>query len=273
MADRSRVLAFVDDSGSALRALETAVELAGRRRVPAQAVFVEELDLVHAAGFPFATEIGVTTGAARHLDADRLSVRLRERADRLRAHLAATAARQAVTWEFDVARGRLPAEIHARAAAGDWMVVGRVGWSSARGVRLGGTARRLATAPPCPVLFVPAEPPAAGVAGVAVASGAADETLLPLAVALRLSADEPVVLLAGAAGAGDDGEAAMRWLAERGIPHRVSAAGAARGADLADRVARERARVLVLSAGHPALHGEGAAGLVAAAQVPVMLVP
>lgn len=273
MADRPRVLAFVDDSGSALRALETAVELAGRRRVPAQAVFVEELDLVHAAGFPFASEIGATTGAARSLDADRMRARLRERADRLRAHLAAAADRQAVAWAFDVARGRLPAEIHARATAGDWMVVGRVGWSSMRGVRLGGTARRLAAAPPCPVLFVPAEPPAAGAAGVAVAPETADEALLSLAVALRSDADEPVVVLAAPSGDIDDGGSAARWLAERGISHRVSDPAAARGAGLADRVARERVRLLVLSAGHSALRGEGAAGLVAAAHVPVMLVP
>lgn len=266
-----RIVALVDDSGVAASVLEAAVELAARRGVSAVGLFVEEADLLQAAGFPFAHEVGLTTAGLRRLSPEQLQADMRARAERVRSHMAELAERNRVAWHFQVARGRPPAEIRALATAADWLVLGHVGRSRRHGVLLGGTASGLAADPPCPALFMPAGPAARLGSGVAVACTEFDEATLERALELRRTTDEPVIPLL-ADGVGPERNAAVAWLRQRGADVRPYRCGAFSARSLADALGRSGARLLVVGDGEPHLRA-AASQLLAGARWPVMLAP
>lgn len=140
----ARVVVLVDASPDALHALAAAAELAARHRVPLLAVSVEEPERVRSSALPFAREVGALSGAIRPIDEAVLGRRRESGAGTVRRAVAQATRDVGVTWEMVVAQGYLVDEVLAMARPGDWLMLGRVGWSARIGRRLGSAALPLA---------------------------------------------------------------------------------------------------------------------------------
>ncbi|MCH4563675.1 MULTISPECIES: universal stress protein [Halomonas] len=149
----ARVLALLDASRQSLAALTAAVELAVGRHAELVALFVEDLDLLHCAGFPFSCEVGAQSGLARPLSPEVLEASLARQVKRASQALAEAVAGREVRHRFQVSRGRVASEALALAGPGDVLVLGKAGLSGQWGVRLGSTSRALILEAPCTVVI------------------------------------------------------------------------------------------------------------------------
>ncbi|WP_225316480.1 MULTISPECIES: universal stress protein [Marinobacter] len=150
---RGRVLVLIDGSRLSYAALEAAADIAGKRDADILGVFVEELNLVRSAGYGFSREVGSASGISRPFDPGMLEQRLQRLADQARAALAGAVKQHGGKAALRVARGRVIDEVLALAGPDDLLVLGRVGWSSPAGARLGSTARGLIRQSPGQVLL------------------------------------------------------------------------------------------------------------------------
>lgn len=150
---RGRVLVLIDGSRMSYAALEAAADIAGERGADILGVFVEELDLVRSAGYGFSREVGLVSGTSRPLDPGILEQRMRRLAAHARAALASAVKHRGGRAVLSVARGHVIDEVLALAGPEDLLVLGRAGWSSTAGTRLGSTARGLVRRSPGQVLL------------------------------------------------------------------------------------------------------------------------
>jgi nucleotide-binding universal stress UspA family protein len=98
-----RVVVTLDATSENHAAIDTAARLAARARAPLHGLFVEDQDLLHLAGLPFARQ--VTHGGATHpMKAEDIELDLRAAAERARRELLAAAKRHRVKGSFAVAR-------------------------------------------------------------------------------------------------------------------------------------------------------------------------
>ncbi|WP_162300063.1 universal stress protein [Kineobactrum sediminis] len=149
-----RVLALLDASRHSLAALRAAVELATLRQEELVALFVEDMDLLHSAGFPFALEVGGHSGLTRPLSPEQVESSLGRQRERVTHALAEAVKGRQIHHSLRVSRGRIVTEALSLAAPGDLVVLGKA--SSAGhygGVRLGSTCRALILQAPCMVLI------------------------------------------------------------------------------------------------------------------------
>jgi len=109
------------------QAIESAVSLASQGGAPLDCVFVESLDLFHAASLPLTREFGVALAAPRPLQRAELERALQRQADEARRLLARCAAAVRLEHSFEVARGSLLDEALRRAAPQDLLVVAAAG--------------------------------------------------------------------------------------------------------------------------------------------------
>ncbi len=149
----ARVLSLIDASRHSLAALSAAVDLASRRRLELVGLFVEDLDLLECAGFPFAREVGAQSGLSRPFSSQRLQADLDRHARRAAQALAGAVAGRDVRHRLQVSRGGVASEALALVGAGDVLVVGKAGLSGHWGVRLGSTSRALVLAAPCTLII------------------------------------------------------------------------------------------------------------------------
>ena len=172
-----RIIVDLDPRSQGRSALEAAAQLAERLQAELVGLFVEDIDLLHLAGLPFAREIGFPSATTRALDIASMERSLRALASDVQRSMAAIAGRAPVPWSFRVARGTLMSELRAAAAQGDIVVTG---------------ALRLTLPPPLSVLCSVDTPP---------------EHVVPAAAALARSfgGEVEIVLLDG------DDAAAKRW--------------------------------------------------------------
>ncbi|MCR8913383.1 universal stress protein [Marinobacter panjinensis] len=150
---RGRVLVLIDGSRMSYAALEAAADIAGKRGADILGVFVEELNLVRSAGYGFSREVGSVSGISRPFDPGILEQRMRRLADHARAALAGAVKQRGGKAALSIARGRVIDEVLAIAGPDDLLVLGRTGWSSPAGARLGSTARGLIRQSPGQVLL------------------------------------------------------------------------------------------------------------------------
>ncbi|WP_099092581.1 universal stress protein [Marinobacter salinus] len=150
---RGRVLVLIDGSRMSYAALEAAVDIAGKRGVDVLGVFVEELNLVRSAGYGFSREVGSVSGISRPLDPGILEQRMQRLADQARAALVRAVKQRGGRQALSIARGHVVDEVLALAGPEDLLVLGRAGWSSPAGARLGSTARGLIRQSPGHVLL------------------------------------------------------------------------------------------------------------------------
>ena len=153
MLEIARVLALLDASRHSLAALSAAVDLASNRQAELVAVYVEDLDLLSCAAFPFSCEIGAQSGVARPLTADTLEAGISRQLQRVHQALELAVAGRSLRHRLEVSRGPVAGEALAKAGPGDVLVLGKAGTTERWGTRLGSTSRRLILEAPCTVLL------------------------------------------------------------------------------------------------------------------------
>jgi nucleotide-binding universal stress UspA family protein len=137
-----RILVALDASPSSLSALHSAVELAAGLEAELIGLYVEDTNLLRLAQLPFAREVSAFSATLRRLEALELERQLKTQAERMRQILSRLCAEQGVSWQFQVSRGAVGAEILAAAVNADLMVIGKIG-RSFPGTRRTGSITRL----------------------------------------------------------------------------------------------------------------------------------
>ena len=99
-----RIVVTLDAASENRTAIDTAVHLAAVTKAELHGVFIEDQDLVHLAGLPFAQQVTVGTGA-EPLTSENLVLQLRAQAERAQNELLAAAKRHRVTCTFEIVRG------------------------------------------------------------------------------------------------------------------------------------------------------------------------
>lgn len=133
-----RILVALDASPHSMAALKAAVELAASLKAELLGLFVEDINLLRLAEFPFAQEIGRYSARRRKLDSDQMARRLRAQASWARQAFARMAEEAAIQWSFRVTRGAIDAELISATSETDLIILGKTGWSNLR--RPGSTA-------------------------------------------------------------------------------------------------------------------------------------
>ena len=118
-----RVVVPLDTASETGTAIDTAVRLAARWRVPLHGIFIEDEELIGLAGLPFARQVTLSTGL-EPLTRDHVEDHFRAFAERVRRELAAVADRHGVSWLFEIVRGPLAA--NALGGEDDFVVAGAV---------------------------------------------------------------------------------------------------------------------------------------------------
>jgi len=131
-----RVVVALEPVPCSAALLEAAVEVAGRLEAELVGLFVENVELLHLAGLPFAHEVGCSSATRRPLDVAAMERALRAAADEAQRRVAAAAARAPVRWSFRVTRGAFAAELMAAAETQDLVVAGRARPTALPGVRV-----------------------------------------------------------------------------------------------------------------------------------------
>jgi len=135
-----RIWVALDESPRSAAALTAAAVLAEELDAELAGLFVEDVDLQHLFGLPFAREFSLLTGAGRPLSQGDVERAWRHQAATLRRQLAEAAGRQRLRWSFRVARGRVSAEVSTLAQSFDLVVLGKqrgnrvvaVSWATVR---------------------------------------------------------------------------------------------------------------------------------------------
>jgi len=218
-----RILLALDASQQSLAALETAAELAGHLGAELRGLFVEDIDLLRMAEFPFAAEVGGFSLTVRRIQLPDLEMQLRAQANHIKRTMAAMSAREGISWEFRVARGPVASEIILAAAECDLIIVGKRGWSMSK--RLGSTVKMLISQGKGLTLIL--EPGVAfAVPAVAVYDGreVSGKVLDAAAALVRVKQGKLVVLAIGESQqeALDISEAARLYMKDHGLQGYVS---------------------------------------------------
>lgn len=120
-----RIVLALDLSPRSRVALETAALLAAALDVELVGVFVEDINLLHLCGLPFAREVGLLSPGLRPFSVQEVERELNREAAEVQQRLAATAERLGLRWSFRVARGQIAAELFALANEPDLVVLGK----------------------------------------------------------------------------------------------------------------------------------------------------
>ena len=216
-----RIVVAVDASAASLLALELAADLAAALRTSLAGLYVEELDLLHAAGLPFVREVRSRSGQAAPFTADDLERYWRAVAAEARQALTRVAQTRHVACTFEVVRGRAAQAMSqaARSARLTGLGSGTLGAG-----RLGSLARAALGTAQSSLLLVPPRrrPGTRWLALLDTPSGA--PAVLALASALASTPAAPLLLVtpaleaAGLAQDGGPGAAPLPRVGLRGAP-------------------------------------------------------
>ena len=268
------VLVLLDTSPASEAALESAARLARHHKLELIALFVEDQDLIASAGHLFTREISLLSGKARRFDREILLARLARQRQQIEMRLAALDRQDPLRWRLNVVTGSVFDNIRQAALGADWVVLGKAGWSAARGGRLGTTARQLVETTHNRLLLWEEHPPSPQAAVVALvgdpqASGTIIETARQLALAtdrgarlLLLPEAEPALLPAPSSTPQPDRPAVT---IERLAGHGIEA--------LRHALRRQPAAALVLDDQGALALGLPMADLIATLDTPVIRVP
>ncbi|HWR77680.1 MAG TPA: universal stress protein [Thiobacillus sp.] len=120
-----RIWVALDESPRSTAALTAAAALAEELDAELAGLFVEDVDLQHLFGLPFAREFSVLTGEGRPLSQGEVERTWRRQAETQQRLLAEAAGRLRLRWSFRVTRGRVSAEVNTLAQAFDLIVLGK----------------------------------------------------------------------------------------------------------------------------------------------------
>ena len=235
-----RVWLALDESPRSAAALAAATALAEALDAELAGLFVEDVNLQHLFGLPFASEYCVLTGVQRTLTPADIELAWRAEARMLQRQLEQAAVRQRVRWSFRVARGSMSAEVNTLAGTLDPVVLGRRGRGSAARAVQAFVERGPAHSGPVLVLFEGMPASAASLAATLVARGGGELVLLVHADSADAYRDACTQAQKVAASRGV-AESRCLWLRALGAAELLQAA---RQEDAACLVLADRARFL-----------------------------
>lgn len=276
-APSGRVLVLLDGSRMSYAALEEAARIAAATDADVIGLFVEELNLLRSAGFGFAREVGSASGVSRPFNQGDLEQRIQRLAGQARQALAEAVGRYGGRHTLSISRGSVVEEVLALAGPQDLLVLGRVGWSSAPGGRLGSTARGLLRRSPGRVLLWCERPVSPG-GRVVVFLNDHDEAnhraIMAAAEAARHSR-RPVTVLSGsdASMSPERLEQIRQGLGVAGPEVRVRLLPSADPVTIAQILRQEGAAQLVVSRESSLLRQPGAEQLLTVLNLPVTVTP
>lgn len=266
-----RIIVALDASAHSRAALEAAAALAARLGVEVVGLFVEDLELVNLARFPFARESGLSSASRRSLDPVAMERALKAQAAQARATLEAVARRYGVPWSFRVTRGQVANELLAAAAEADLLALGRTGHMEATGRRVGSTVRRIVTEARCSVLVQQRLPhPGRTVVLLHESTKLSDYALTPARELAESYASELVVVMCGPPGTRDEATRRVQTaLQGASVPVRIDTLDDGIPA-LRSLLERHRGSLVIVADDSPLLAKEP--DLVGELSVPVLLV-
>lgn len=169
-----RILVAVDASPASLTLLASAAKLVAGLGAELNAIFVEDINLLHLAGLPFARELVGLTATECRLDYQRMERILRGRGTHAQRAVVTVAAQLKLRGSLQVVRGRVTEELRRAAQDMDLLILGKGGGAR----RLGKVAGRLVEEAPCAVLLLPEQGLRAGPVMVNFSGRSCDELLL-----------------------------------------------------------------------------------------------
>ncbi|MCX6049060.1 MAG: universal stress protein [Chloroflexi bacterium] len=274
-----QIVVALDASSSSRGLLEAAAELAACFHTELVGLFIEDANLVNLAGSPFFREVSHFSTRARQLSSEQLERQLRGQANQIRRLLIEIAARRQVPATLRVVRGQVVAELLRAAAETDLIILGRVGQSFIRQQasprRLGSTTRGFLPQAPCLTLVLQQETRLGLSVVVVYDNSAAAQRALNLAARLVQEREGhlSVILLNNSADAAQQAEQQVRvWLQAHALTAHFHWLTATNSIRLAQMVAQERGRVLVLPSTDAALQGEALLALLEELRTSVLVV-
>ncbi len=136
-----RILVALDASTHSLAALDAAAGLAAGLGAELIGLFVEDENLVHLAGLPFAREVTSSSAASQPLSSDKMERSMLLQAWQARQALKEAAERVQAKWRFQTVRGQVTASVLQAALEVDLLAMGRVSRPLSSRSHLGSTAR------------------------------------------------------------------------------------------------------------------------------------
>lgn len=258
-----RIWVALDESARSTAALSAAAALAEELDAELAGLFVEDVNLQHLFGLPFAREFSVLTGAGRPLSQGDVERTWRRQAATSQRLLAEAAGRQRLRWSFHVARGLVSAEVSTLAQSFDLVVLGKQAGS--RVVAFTRTTARVIEGRP--------QPHAGPVLVLFEAMPASANNLAMGVMLARRNGSELVVLVSAAS---EDAyraacAAAQSALKERETGGRCVWLRALDGASLTEAARREKAGCLVLADRERFLKQAGFERMVDEIECPIVL--
>ena len=279
-----RILVALDASTHSLAALEAAAELAAAQHAELVGLFVEDENLLHLAGLPFAREVRGPSARRKSMDSDKMEYELKLQASQARQALETAAERFKARWSFHVVRGQVTPTVLAAALEADMLVMGRVGRPLSSRSRLGSTARAVMVETDRSLLLM-RQGSNLGFPVLVTYDGsqAARQALAAAARMARASLDDggtaygghrlTVLLLSDTLeGAESLEQEVAEWLEERGHQAEIDWMPQATVDKLAELVQAAQDCVLVLGGDNPLLRADAIQELLDATDCPVMLV-
>ena len=142
-ASPGHIVVLLDASSGSLAALRAAVLLARLLERPLDALFIQDINLLHLAGLPFCREVGSYTASVRLLDQDTIQREFRLLEQQLRGLVQSVIAAAEIEGTFrSVREGVRPAALR-EAASASFVGLGRVGRLRTPGRRMGSTLETL----------------------------------------------------------------------------------------------------------------------------------
>lgn len=272
-----RVLILLDGSRLSLAALEAAAEIAVARNAEVLGIFVEEINLLRTAGYGFAREVGSSSGLARPLEVAALEARMQALAEQARCSLQQTMTRRGLVQSLKLCRGRVAEEVLSLMLPQDLVVLGRVGWSSIPGTRLGSTARVLLRQAPGDVLLW-AEPRLQRQNRVVVLLNhdqGANHRAIRVGAELARRSNQPLSVLIHSKSEDDQSvaEAMLTYLQREGIAARVKRISATSADATVRAIQEEGVTQLVVSRTSSLFDDQGAEALLSEMNLPITVTP
>ncbi|MDY6943035.1 MAG: universal stress protein [Pseudomonadota bacterium] len=275
-----RILVALDASPSSLRALQAGAWLAASLDAELAGLFVEDEDLLLAAGLPFTQVLGSFSGDHVSLEVASLEHDFQLIAQKMARAVAQTASQFQLMHSFQVLRGQVNQRLIEAAGEGDVLTLGGSGWSS-RFKRMGASAQLAFERGRSSILMLPGgqrtdKDTLTGSRLVAVYDGSpsSDRVLAILLQLLRTRAPQTVMLLL----AGSDSEIdtlkgrAQAVLAPAGVDVRYVPLYSATTDDLIGAIQASGARWILSAADQPLIQGASLRLLLGRTGLPALLI-